>query len=106
LAVDLDDGGIDHGLLHIGPIRAGLEKPNENIGLFPVAVSLKDGIPVAEDGRQVTLRAARAHNPQDRFDEASVVTTAASGVGRLAQTMRFHLRPLGVSQYESFNLKL
>lgn len=36
----------------------------------------------------------------------AVVTAAASGIHRLTETMRFHLRPLGVCQYESFHLKL
>src|SRR3546814_9916293 len=35
-----------------------------------------------------------------------VVASASPGVRRLAQTMRFHFRPLGVRQYESFHPKL
>src|SRR5260221_13514417 len=104
--MDLDDGGVEHDVLHVRLLRAGLEKPLEDIRLHPIAISLEDGVPVPESGRQITPGASRSHDPQDRFDEASVVAAAASGVRRLAQTMRFHLRPLGVRQYISFHPKL
>ncbi|HWT30299.1 MAG TPA: hypothetical protein VN240_04650 [Propylenella sp.] len=39
--MDLDDGGVDHGELHVWLIRAGLEKPNEHIGFDPITVSLE-----------------------------------------------------------------
>src|SRR3546814_6074209 len=97
---------VDHGVFHVGLLRAGLENPNENIGFDPITVSLEDGVPVAEGARQVAPRAARAHHPQHRFDEEPVVASAASRVRRLSQAMRFHLRPLGVSQYKSFHPKL
>src|ERR1700734_4075242 len=45
-------------------------------------------------------------DPQHRFDKAPVITAAAARVRRFAQTMRLHLRPLGVGQYESFHPKL
>src|SRR3546814_4313104 len=67
---------------------------------------MEDGVPVAEGARQVAPRAARAHHPQHRFDEEPVVASAASRVRRLSQAMRFHLRPLGVSQHKSFHPKL
>ena len=35
---------------------AGVEKPNENIGFDPIAVSLEDAVPVPEECRQVTPR--------------------------------------------------
>lgn len=44
--------------------------------------------------------AFRPHDPQHRFDEAAVVAPARPGVRRLRQTMRFHLRPLGVRQHD------
>ena len=87
-------------------VRTGLEKPNGNIGFNPISVSLEDGVPVAEEGRKITPRAACTDNPKYRFDEAPVVASASSGVRRLAQAMQFHLRPLGISQYESFHPKL
>src|ERR1700733_8465016 len=52
------------------------------------------------------LSAARPHDPKHRFDEAPVVTSATPGVRWLTQTMRLHLRPLGVRQHESFHPKL
>ena len=48
MAVDLDDGGIDHGIFHVGLIREGIEKPLENIGLAPVTEAPERRAPVAE----------------------------------------------------------
>jgi site-specific DNA recombinase len=66
----------------------------------------QDRVPLPEEGRQVAPRAARADDPQHRFEEAPVVASAASRVRRLTQTMRRHLRPLGVRQDESVHPKL
>jgi hypothetical protein len=106
VAVDLDDGGVDHGVFHVGLLRARFEKPNENIGFDPIAVSLEDRVPIPEKGREVTPGASCPHDPKHRLDEPTVVAPASSGVRRLAKAMRFHLRPLGVRQYESFHPKL
>src|SRR6202790_2577995 len=104
--MDFDDRGVDHGVFHVWRVGAGLEKPGENVGFDPVAVALKNSVPVAEERWKITPRAPRPHNPKDRFNEAAVVASAAPRVRRLTQTMRLHLRPLGVCQYESFHLKL
>src|SRR5580700_5585833 len=104
--MDLDDGGVDHGVFHVWRVGAGLEKPGENVRLDPVAVALENSVPIAEERWKITPRASRPHDPKDRFDEAAVVASAAPGVRRLTQTMRLHLRPLGVCQYESFHPKL
>ncbi len=106
VAMDFDDGGVDHGVFHVRLLRAGLEKPDENIGFDPVAVALEDGVPFAEESRKITPWTSRPHDPKHRFDEAAVVAPAAPRVRRLTETMRFHLRPLGVRQYESFHPKL
>src|SRR5580692_2904906 len=104
--MDLDDGGVDHGVFHVGRVGAGLEKPGENVRLDPVAVALENSVPVAEERWKITPRASRPHDPKHRFDEAAVVASAAPGVRWLTQAMRLHLRPLGVCQYESFHPKL
>jgi hypothetical protein len=106
MAMDLDDGGVDHGVFHVWRIRAGLEKPGEDVRFNPVAVTLENSVPVAEGRRKITPRASRPDNPKYRFNEAAIVASAASGVRRLPQTMRLHLRPLGICQYESLHLKL
>ena len=106
LAMDLDDGGVDHSVFHVWRIRAGLEKPGEDVRFNPVAVTLENSVPVAEGRRKITPRASRPDNPKYRFNEAAIVASAASGVRRLPQTMRLHFRPLGISQYESLHLKL
>src|SRR6187399_1290445 len=106
MAMDLDDGCVDHGVFHVRRVGAGLEKPCKNARLDPVAVALENSVPVAEERRKITPRASRPHDPKDSFHKATVVASAAPGVRRLTQTMRLHLRPLGVRQYESFHLKL
>ncbi len=106
MTVDLDDGGIDHGVFHVRLIRAGLEQLHEDIRLAPVAEAPERRAPVPEMRRQVAPWAARADNPEHRLDEAAVVAAAAPGVRWLTQTMRFHLRPLGVRQNIAIHPKL
>jgi len=106
VAVDLDDSGINHGVFHVRFIRTSFEKPNENISFDPIAVALENGVPAPEEGWKVTPRTSCPHDPKQRFDEAAIVTPTSSGIGWLTQTMRFHLRPLGVRQHESFHPKL
>ena len=67
---------------------------------------VKTRVPVAERGRQIAPGTAGAGNPQHGLDKQPVVLAAATGIARLAQTMRLHLRPLGVSQNESVHPKL
>ena len=67
--MDLDDGGVDHGVFHVWRVGAGLEKPGENIRFDPVAVALENSVPVAEERRKIAPRASRPHDPRDRFDE-------------------------------------
>src|ERR1700720_160251 len=104
--MDLDDGGVDHGVFHVWRVGAGLEKPGENARLDPVAVALENSVPIAKERRKITPRTSRPHDSKDTFHKAAVVASASSGVRRLTQTMRLHLRPLGVCQYESFHPKL
>ena len=104
--MNFDDGRVDHGVLHVRLIRCGVEKPPENIGFDPITVAFEHRVPVAEQTRQVPPRAPRSRDPQDRLKETPIVPAATPGVARLAKTMRFHLRPLGVAQNESFHPKL
>ena len=106
MAVDLDDSGINHGVFHVRFVGARLEKPKENIGFDPITIPLEGSVPVAEKARKIAPRAARPCNPQNRFDKAPIIATAATGIGRLPEAMRFHLRPLGVRQNKSFHDKL
>ena len=48
VAVDFDDGGVDHGELHVRVVREGIENPLEDIGLYPVAEPLEHRVPVPE----------------------------------------------------------
>src|SRR5260370_10675951 len=101
VAMDFDDRGVDHGVFHVWRVGAGLEKPGENIRFDPVAVALENSVPVAEQRRKITPRAARPHDPKYRFDEAAVVASPAPRVRWLYHTKRLHLRPLCVPQPQS-----
>src|SRR6516165_1417200 len=103
VAVDLDDGGINHGVFHVRIIGDGLEQPLPDIRLRPVAEACEDTVPMAERDRQIAPGTSCACDPQHRFHKKSVVLAAAPWIAWLTQTMRLHLRPLGVSQNESFH---
>src|SRR6266566_9389142 len=84
----------------------GVEQSLPDPGLRPVAEAREYAVRVAQQGRQITPRAAGSGDPQDRLNKSSVVLAAAAGVAPLAKTKRLHLRPLGVSQNESVHSKL
>src|SRR5580704_7372479 len=106
VAMDLDDCCIDNGVFHVRFIRTGLEKPHENVGFDPVAVSLEHRVPLAEQGWKVTPRAACPNDPQHRLNEQPIVASASPGIRALSQALRLHLRPLGVGHYESLHPEL
>ena len=106
MAVNPDDGGVDHGVFHIRIIRDGVENPFENIGLHPISEPLEHRVPLAERGRKIPPRTARSGNPQHRLKEKTPVSTRSAGVRHLAQTVRFHFRPLGVRQAQAIHDKL
>jgi hypothetical protein len=103
--MDLHNGGIDHRIFHIRFVRADLEEPDENISFQPLPIALEGRVPVSEKGRKIAPGATRSRDPQHRFDEAAVVAPTAPRVRRLAQTMRFHLCPLGVRQNKAIHPK-
>jgi hypothetical protein len=97
MAMDLDDGGIDHRVFHVGLIRHRLKKPLKNISFYPILVALIDGVPLAKLRREIAPRAASSGNPQYSFKKQPVIPAAPSRIAGFAKTMRFHLRPLGVT---------
>src|SRR5256885_11210139 len=104
--MDLDDGGVDHGVFHVGIVGHGVEQSLPGTGLRPVAEGREYVVPGAQQGREIPPRAAGSGDPQARLNKSSVVLAAAAGVAPLAKTKRLHLRPLGVSQNESVHSKL
>src|SRR4051812_32382754 len=81
--MDLDDGGVDHGVFHVGIVGHGVEQSLPDTGLRPVAEACEYAVPVAQQGRQITPRAAGSGDPQDRLNKSSVVLAAAAGAPRL-----------------------
>jgi hypothetical protein len=106
VTVDLDDRGINHGIFHVWLIRSGVEKMLENAGFAPIAVTHEHTVPLTELLRKVAPRAACSRDPQHSFNEQPVITPATPRITGFAQTMWFHLRPLGVRQNESIHQKL
>jgi hypothetical protein len=106
MTVNLDNGGIDDRVFEVRLIRAGLEKPKEYRGFDPIAISFVHGVPLAEARREIAPWRAGSNNPQHGLDKQPIVLPAAAGVRRLAPTVRFHLRPLGVGQHEALHPKL
>src|SRR6185437_11095778 len=78
----------------------------ENIGFHPVSEPHVDRVPLAEQGWQVSPRAACSSDPQHRLHKQPVIRAAAAPIARFAEAMRLHLRPLGVGQDKSFHPKL
>jgi hypothetical protein len=106
VAVDLDDGGVDHGVLHVRFLRGCIEKPFENIGFDPISIPFEDSVPTTELGWKVAPGTAGSRDPQHCLDKATVIRAAATGVRLLPQAMRFNFRPLGIAQHISVHPKL
>src|SRR6185312_6725673 len=62
MAVNSDDRGIDHGILHVWFIRGRLEHPLEDTRFYPIAKALEDGVPVTKRRRQVAPGTAGSSN--------------------------------------------
>jgi hypothetical protein len=54
VTVNLDDGGVDHGVFHIQIISHRIENTFENIGFDPVTIARVGSAPVPEYCRQIT----------------------------------------------------
>src|SRR6218665_4225835 len=106
MAVNLDDGCIDHCIFEVRLIRAGFKKLCEHIGATPIAEATECSAPVSKMFGEITPRRTGPNNPKDSLDENSVVTAATPGISRLAKTIRLHLCPLGVSQNKTIHQKL
>ena len=97
MAVNLDDGGIYHGVFAVGIGIEGLKDLGENPAFNPTAVTLEYAVPVAKFGRQIAPWAAGTDNPQDGFDKETVIGCFA-GVACLAAAQRLYFGPLGICQ--------
>ena len=106
VAADLDDRGIDHGVLQVWLVGGGVEYPLEGIGFGSIAVAPERRCSTCRStAASRPPRTAHPHDPQYGFNEATVILPTTLRVRRLAQAMRF-LRPLGVGQYKPVHPKL
>jgi hypothetical protein len=99
VAVDLDDGGVDHGVFHARIIRHGIDQPLENASFGPIAKAREDAASMAERRRKGAPRPAQTDYPTHRLDKQPVVLGAAPGIAPLTKARRLHLCPSGVCQY-------
>ena len=83
-----------------------IEKGFEHARLAQPIEALPHTVPLAELLRKVAPGAACSRDPQHGFNKQPVVATATTRIAWFAQTMRFHLHPLGVRQNESIHQKL
>ena len=83
MAMDPNDGGINHRVFHVGLVGDRVEHALEHIRLHPVAEALEHRVPVAKQRRQITPGTAGSCDPQDRLHEQSAVTAGRcrSGCG-------------------------
>ncbi len=79
------DGGVDEQALHVGvaPQDRGHTLPNAFIA--PSGETYEGPVPISELDRQVTPWAPCAHDPQNRFNEASIVLGRAARITRFAR---------------------
>lgn len=82
MAVDLDDGGVDHGVFRL--VRDGIKEPHQDIGFRPAAITFEHVFQLAEARRQIAPGTAGPHDPKERFDEVAVVAPTTPGVRRFA----------------------
>jgi hypothetical protein len=87
VAVDLDDGGVDHGVFHVGIVGVGVKQPSPDIRLHPVAEAREYAVQWPNEGgrsRQgLPVRAIHSTASTNcRF-----VLAAAPGIARLAKTV-------------------
>ncbi len=106
MAVDLDDAGIDHCVFEVRLIRASFEELCKHIGTMQIAELTECRAPVPKMLGQITTRRAYAYDPKNSLNEKPFITAATSEIDWLAQTIRLHLRPMGVSQNKTVHQKL
>jgi len=74
---------IHHDVFHVRLIADRIEQLLEDVCFDPVAEPFEDGVPLAKFGRQISPRAACAHNPKHCLQEQPIVGAAASSVSNL-----------------------
>ena len=72
-------GCADQGIFRVRFIRADLEKPDEEVGFDPIAISLEDSVP--KERWKIAPWAALANDPEDRFDKKTMVALRSGSVG-------------------------
>lgn len=76
--MNLDDGAVDHGHLHVGLIGQAIEHTIENTCARPIPEPAIDRVPVPEAGRQVAQWRPRARDPEHSLHEETKVAARAA----------------------------
>lgn len=77
MRVDADDGAVDHEVLIIaGAMAQACQQRLPQAGARPGAEAGVDGLPRAEESRQIPPACAGAQNPKYRLDPQALIHTA------------------------------
>jgi predicted RNase H-like HicB family nuclease len=72
----------------------------------PIAIAFEHRISLAKLRWKITPWATSSRNPKYSFEKLAVAATRPPRITGLAQTIRLHLRPLGVCEHQSIHGKL
>ena len=96
MAVNLDDGAVDHRHFHIGLLRQGIENTLEDPRNTPIPEPPVDRVPLAELSRKVAPLRPGPGDPEHGFQKQACVTACPPRIRLLAQTVRLDLSPLSI----------
>ena len=96
MAVNLDDGAVDHRHFHIGLFGQGIENTFKDPCNTPIPELAVDRVPLAElTGKIAPLRPGSG-NLEHALQKQTGITARPTWIGLLAQTMRRDLAPLTI----------
>jgi hypothetical protein len=106
MAMDLDDGGSTMAYSMSGSSEQASKSRRKTSALTRSRYRLTTVFHLPKHGGRsrhgLPARTIQSHG----FYKPPIVTAGPPGIGRLAEAMRLHFRPLGISQHESVHSKL
>ena len=94
MLMDPDIGGVDEHVFEVGIVRHRLEDPLPDTLVRPAPEARVDAVPFTELARQITPRRAGSRDPQDSFDEQSIVSCGRAWITHFARQFRCNSFPL------------
>ena len=96
MAVNLDDGAVDHRHFHIGLFRQGIENTLKDPCNTPIPEPPVNRVPLAKLTRKIAPLRPSPGDPEHGLEKQTGVTACPTGVCLLAQAVRFDLLPLSI----------